>query len=141
MNFRILKAFIEDQRKAKRIVFEHLGVPQDIAAMDWVVRHRSIYEAYQKAPFAEVFRPHGYGLELKIGALHIDFDYSREGRADGFDAWRIFAYMKKGKFDNHRPEEPEYGQVSAWLEKLCAIGGVSHPDNLYYLAGDLPRED
>lgn len=141
MNFSILKAFIEDQRRAKRIVSERLGVPQDIDALEWALRHRSIYEAYRQTPFAVIFRPHGYGLELKMGSLHIDFDYSREGRADGFDAWRLFTYMKKAKFDNRGPDGDLCDQVTAWVEELHASGRVIHPDNLYYLVEVNPRID
>lgn len=135
MNIDILTSFLEDQRQAKQIVADRLDVPQDIDALEWAMRHRSIYDAYQRAPFAVIFRPHGYGLELKMGALHIDFDYSREGRADGFDAWRLFTYMKKGKFDNRGPDGDLCDQVTAWVEELDASGRVIHPDNLYYLVG------
>jgi hypothetical protein len=105
MNRSVLNSFIADQRKAKAIVSANLEVPQDIRAFEWALQHSEIRDAYNASPFAEIFRPHGYGLELKIGNLYIDFDYSETGRADGFDAWRIFVYLTAGQFNINGPDE------------------------------------
>ena len=71
MNFSILRAFLEDQRKAKRIVSERLNVSVDISGMVFSRRQREIKDAYRRAPFADVFYPHGGGLELRLSLIHI----------------------------------------------------------------------
>lgn len=141
MNFGILRAFLQDQRRAKRLVSERLGVSEDILAVDWALQHLELFEAYRKAPFAKIFRPHGYGLELKLNDLHIDYDYSREGRRDGFDAWRLFVYMKKGRFDNRGPDRLVCYRVEDWVNGLCESGRAIHPDNLCYLVEGAVLED
>ena len=38
------------------------------------------------------FYAHGYGVELKIKSLTIDFDWGDKGQADGFDVWRLYNF-------------------------------------------------
>jgi hypothetical protein len=133
VNHSILSAFIADQRKAKAIVSAKLNIPQDIRAIDWALRHGEIRDAYNACPFADVFRPHGYGLELKIGDLYIDYDYSETGRADGFDAWRLFVYITGGEFDNNGPDANLSCRVDQWIRQLVESEQIIRVDNLYYL--------
>jgi len=86
LNISILNAFLADQRKAKQIVSAKLAIPENICASEWATHFTEIWQSYDACPFADVFRPHGYGLELQIGDLFIDYDYSETGRADGFDS-------------------------------------------------------
>lgn len=133
MNLSILKAFIADQREAKAIVSEKLNVPEDLRAYEWATRFSEIRAAYHARPFADIFKPHGYGLELKIGDLSIDYDYSESGRADGFDAWRIFTYITAGEFDCNGPDDLISERVDRWFEKLLSAGKIYRADNLFYL--------
>lgn len=136
MNISILNAFIADQRKAKAIVSKHLDVPENIPAIDWTRQYSSVQKKFAEKPFADVFVPHGYGLELKIGELYIDYDYSTEGRADGFDAWRLFVYVTAGEFDNRGPDKHLRDRVFGWVDELHSSGRLTHPDNLYYVANN-----
>ncbi|HSG69757.1 MAG TPA: hypothetical protein VLA12_05050 [Planctomycetaceae bacterium] len=138
MNRSILKAFLADQRKAKEIVSAKFGIPEDIRALEWSLRHCELRDAYNAAPFAEIFKPHGYGLELKIGDLYIDYDYSETGRADGFDAWRIFVYLIAGQFDNNGSDEQLSDRIDEWFRELIDSGYVIRGDKLYYI-NHVPR--
>lgn len=133
MNISIVNAFIEDQRKAKSMVSRQLNVPENMPAIDWTRQYSSIRKKFAKKPFADLFEPHGFGLELKIGEFYIDYDYSTEGRVDGFDAWRLFVYITAGKFDNNGPDKHLRDRVFDWVEELYRAGRLTHPDNLYYL--------
>ncbi|MDB4786701.1 MAG: hypothetical protein P8M30_19855 [Planctomycetaceae bacterium] len=133
MNLSILKAFITDQRQAKSIVNAKLNIPEDITAMDWAESYCNIRDAYNSAPFAEIFMPHGYGLEIKIGDLYIDYDYSKTGRADGFDDWRIFVFMMAGQFDNNGPDKHIADRVYEWFRELVESKYLVKKDNLYYI--------
>ena len=139
MNHSLLNAFIADQRKAKAIVSEKLNIPQDIRAVDWASRLTEIRDAYNASPFAEIFSPHGYGLELKIGDLYIDYDYSETGRADGFDAWRIFVYLTAGQFDNNGPDEYLSDRIDEWFREMIDSGYLIRGDNLYYINDASPN--
>ena len=92
------------------------------------------------SPFADTFRPHGYGLELQIGDLYIDYDYSQTGRADGFDSWRIFVYLMAGQFDNRGQDKYISDQIDNWIETLLLGRATQKLDNLYYFA-DNPVND
>lgn len=135
VNHSILNAFLKDQRYAKSIVASHLNIRQDTTALDWATRLAEIRAAYQLDPFADVFKPHGYGLELQIGNLYIDYDYSESGRPDGFDAWRIFVYITAGKFDNTGADKHITERVHSWFDELIQTGQIAKLDNLYYLNG------
>jgi hypothetical protein len=134
MNLSIINSFVADQRRAKQIVSEKLGVPEDIPALQWASLYTRISHAYEASPFADVFRPHGYGLELQIGELYIDYDYSKTGRGDGFDAWRVFAWMMAGQFDNRSQDKYISDRIHDWIGSLAQAGRVQKLDNLYYFA-------
>jgi len=134
LNLSIINSFITEQRRAKQIVAEKLGVSVDIAAPNWASLHRKICAAYEVCPFADRFRPHGYGLELRSGDLYVDFDYSETGRADGFDAWRVFTWMMAGQFDNRSQDKYICDQIYSWIDSLARAGRIQKLDNLYYFA-------
>ena len=134
MNLAILHAFIADQRKAKDLVAKQLNLPPDIPAIEWADQYSNILKQFAARPFADVFIPHGFGLELRIGDFYIDFDYSKEGRPDGFDEWRIFVYITAGKYDNRGPDQYLRDRIFDWFVELRQSGKVTqHSDNLYYL--------
>ncbi|OVE76073.1 hypothetical protein BVX97_02265 [bacterium E08(2017)] len=134
MNLSIIDSFIIDQRKAKELLHEKLGVSPDIKAIDWVNSYSDVMEKYKNNPFAITFYPHGFGLELAVGDLYIDYDYSKEGLPDGFDAWRLYVYIMAGDFNNNGPDDYFCHRVLEWFRKLESDGKVVQHDNLYYLA-------
>jgi len=133
LNISILKAFIADQRKAKQIVSARLGIAENIPAREWAFKYPEIQQSYDSCPFADDFRPHGYGLELQIGDLYIDYDYSEMGLADGFDSWRVFVYVMVGQFDNWGQDKYISDRIDTWIEGLIRDGRIERWDNLYYL--------
>lgn len=133
MNISILKTFLADQRRAKRLVSEKLGIPENIRALEWAIRSRELRKSYDACPFASVFRIHGYGLEIEVDDLYIDFDYSEQGLADGFDSWRIFVYIMAGQFDNRGTDKHISDRIDKWFDELIQLGRIEKLDNLYYL--------
>lgn len=133
MNTSILNSFLADQRRAKRLMSVRFGIPEDIRALDWVLCSRELREAYDVCPFASIFRIHGYGLEIQVDDLYVDFDYSIQGWADGFDSWRIFVYIMAGRFDNRGPDKQVSDRVDEWFRELIQLERIEKRDNLYYL--------
>jgi hypothetical protein len=140
MNLSIITSFIRDQRRARQIVFEKLEVPVDIPALEWAMQFREVQNKYQVCPFADIFRPHGYGLELQMGDLYIDFDYSEQGRADGFDSWRIFTYLMAGDYDNNGSDVHICDRVFDWISTLDRAGRIQRLDNLYYFVDSVAQK-
>lgn len=61
---------------------------------------------------------HGIGCRVYIPHICIDFDYSTDGRIDGFDAWRLYLYAcevpkKHPKYTNKTTTEQEFSEYVA----------------------------
>jgi len=133
MNLSLIRSFIADQTTAKDIVYRHFGVAPNTKAMNWASVLEKVRRDYEVNPFAQKFYPHGYGLELAVDDLYIDFDYSKEGYPDGFDKWRLYVHLMGGKFDNNGPDNYIYDRLSDWFEGLVFEGKIVERDNLFYL--------
>lgn len=71
---------------------------------------------------------HGYGIELKIGDLTIDFDWGENGEPDGFDAWRLWIFAS----DNSESLPCTYESIQQWLDAAHAAGELTKSLTLYF---------
>jgi len=71
---------------------------------------------------------HGYGIELKIGTLTIDFDWGAKGEPDGFDGWRLYNFSR----DNLPKIKCEHLEVNSWFESALEVGELIKGGKLYY---------
>ena len=72
---------------------------------------------------------HGYGIELIVDGLTIDFDWGDHGEPDGFDCWRLWNFAR----GNGLPLPCESSvQVRSWLEEAAARGELTRDTHLYY---------
>jgi hypothetical protein len=79
---------------------------------------------------------HGYGIELILDDVTIDFDWGDSGEPDGFDAWRLWNFFH----DNGITVDCEsYSQVRSWLEQASALGELTRDELLYYLPTNRAR--
>jgi hypothetical protein len=72
---------------------------------------------------------HGYGIELVLPDVAIDFDWGEAGEPDGFDAWRLWHFIRLNKV------EVACGgcsQIRSWLEEAHQRGELTR-DGLYGL--------
>jgi hypothetical protein len=88
-----LRNLIDEFRTAQdvgvRTLVNDLRIPRPKSGLDW---HRYCCEhgLFQVRLIDDVaFYAHGYGVELKIKGLIIDFDWGDKGQGDGFDVWRL----------------------------------------------------
>jgi hypothetical protein len=72
---------------------------------------------------------HGYGIELIFDDLTIDFDWGDAGEPDGFDAWRLWNFIRLNKLD---VACESHLQMISWLEEAHQRGEVTQ-DRLYGL--------
>ena len=71
---------------------------------------------------------HGYGIELRIDDLTIDFDWGANGEPDGFDGWRLYNF----KIDSCSDVVCSHIDVNSWLETAYAEGELLKNGSLYY---------
>lgn len=71
---------------------------------------------------------HGYGIELKMDDLTIDFDWGTNGEPDGFDGWRLYNFS----LDNSPEIECSHNDVNSWLESAHSDGELLKEGSLYY---------
>ena len=79
---------------------------------------------------------HGYGIELTLDGLSIDFDWGDSGEPDGFDAWRLWNFVQVNKIATYCGS---YDQVRSWLEEAAARGELTRDTCLSYSPGHRAR--
>jgi hypothetical protein len=126
----VIRRFIERQSYVRKRLQAVFGVPEDVKARDWAYMHLDLMEKHRKNPVAEVFRPHGYGIEFRDDTVHIDFDYCLSGRPDGFDAWRLLVFCEDNGLDT---EMREQGEFESALSELAGNGVVEEEANLFFV--------
>ena len=71
---------------------------------------------------------HGYGIELKIGDLTIDFDWGPNGEPDGFDAWRLNNFT----LDNQTGVQCTHADIIQWINTAYADGELKRIEYTYF---------
>lgn len=72
---------------------------------------------------------HGFGIELVLDELTIDFDWGDAGEPDGFDAWRLWNFIKVNRIEVGCES---HSQVQLWLEEAADLGELTKDRSLYY---------
>ena len=72
---------------------------------------------------------HGYGIELILDGVTIDFDWGDAGEPDGFDAWRLWNFAQVNRL---ALDCGSHARVRAWLEESAALGELTADESLYY---------
>ena len=105
-----------------------LNLPLPSSGRDWV-RYCSDNGLYEVRHLNGVgFYAHGYGVELKLEGMTIDFDWGPEGETDGFDGWRLYNFT----LDNKTGVECTHDEVNAWLGEAHAAGELILHESLYF---------
>jgi hypothetical protein len=112
-----------------RVLGPTLGVRLPNSPTDWInicgetglynVRWMNGVEVYS----------HGYGIELLIGRLTIDFDWGEFGEPDGFDVWRLWNFAR---LNPSASPCPEHSEVRTWVQEAAAAGELVQDRYLYY---------
>jgi len=72
---------------------------------------------------------HGYGIELALPDVTIDFDWGDEGEPDGFDAWRLWNFVRENRLD---VKCDGHLQMISWLEQAHQCRKLTMDRHLYY---------
>lgn len=132
----VIHDFIRMQSEAIGLLERFLDVPARITAFDWASLRNTAMKTHQLHEVFDIFRPHGFGVEVRFRSLHIDFDFCRSGRPGGFDGWRLY---------NHTLHHPgrfialDHAGFNRAIDELAAAGVLEHEENLHFLAEDRDR--
>lgn len=81
------------------------------------------------------YKLHGIGCWISFQGYEIDFDFSPDGRSDGFDLWRLGKYVKQ--FPERFPMFQKTEQLEVAFEQLkqCGVIVQIYPQQstLYFL--------
>jgi hypothetical protein len=106
-----------------------LGVRLPASNREWVAicSESGLYHV-RRVNGLEVYA-HGYGLEIAFPDVTIDFDWGDEGEPDGFDAWRLWNFVRE-----NQPDVPceSHLQMIAWLEEAHEGRKLTRDRHLYY---------
>jgi hypothetical protein len=99
--------------------------------------HQRRYPQHGKLSDGAEYHFHGIGCCVERPEVDVDLDFGPGGRADGFDAWRLWRFAKQ--FPTRYPDLQERDALERALQALVDEGvvvasGVEH-DHLLYLRG------
>lgn len=105
------------------------GVRLPSSNVDWVVmcEELGLYKIRQCRGIS--VHAHGFGIELAFDGLTIDFDWGESGEPDGFDAWRLWNFVR---LNGIAVNCADLSQVRSWLEEAETLGDLSRDRFLYY---------
>jgi hypothetical protein len=97
--------------------------------------HQRQYPQHGRLGDGAEYHFHGIGCCVERGDVEVDWDFGPDGRADGFDTWRLWRFAKQ--FPTKYPEFQDRKALSDGLARLTAEGTVCSSevehDHLLYL--------
>ena len=124
----LIGEFRSAQDRAVAFLSRELGIPRPDTNRDWV----RIWYAH------ELQKPgvrngvhidcHGYGVELVLADVTIDFDWGENGEPDGFDAWRLYVFLLNNRPTDTRTDD----EIQGWLDETLAEGELTMFGKLYF---------
>ena len=124
----LIGSFRRAQDVAVATLTGKLGIPRPASNRDWL-RVCAEHRLYQIKELEGVqICAHGYGIELIIGDLTIDFDWGENGEPDGFDAWRLWIHAE----ESCRNVDCTEASVQEWLDSATRDGELVKVGKLYF---------
>lgn len=124
----LIDRFREAQDQGVQTLVRVLRLPLPSSGRDWALycEENEIHSLRELRGVG--IHAHGFGVELKIGDLTIDFDWGFNGEPDGFDGWRLYNFT----LDNETGVKCTHEEVNAWLEEAERDGELIQGRYLYF---------
>lgn len=124
----LIEGFRAAQDIGVAVLTRDLRIPIPSSGRDWWVycKQNGLYEIEELQGIP--IRAHGFGIELTIGSMIIDFDWGPNGEQDGFDGWRLYVYP----LNNDMEEELSHAEINDLLQSAFGAGELIKIDELYF---------
>ncbi|MGN6545331.1 MAG: DUF6896 domain-containing protein [Aureliella sp.] len=124
----LIRQFRDAQDIAVSVITEVLRIPLPRSGPDWV-KYCWATELQKRRELGGIpIYAHGFGIELSIGSLKIDFDWGPNGEPDGFDVWRLYNFT----LDNSTGVACTHEEVLQWVDEAYAIGELQRSGDTYF---------
>lgn len=124
----MIERFRSSQDRAVETLRDKLEIPLPESNFAWAhyCREQNLYgiELLMDVPF----HAHGYGVQIEIEGVRIDFDWGDEGQPDGFDGWRLWWHYSS----NNWPPPGTHSEINRWLAVAHASRQLEQKGSLYY---------
>ena len=135
----IIRRFRADQDLGVGLLSERLGIEPPSSNIAWArglqqEGRQSAIAIFERAREMGMYvRPHGFGIELRIDGLTVDFDWGDRGEAYGFDLYRLWnhCFCNKLYFDVITEK-----LLTRYFEHSVAQGQFHRDDHLFYLPAE-----
>ena len=124
----LIERFRAAQDIGVRTLTERLGIPPPKSNLEWPSICIDHNISRRCSVVGVGIYTHGFGVELKIGDLTVDFDWGEQGEPDGFHAWRLYSFA----LDNGSSGSLSHDAIQRWLDDALATGELIKSGSLYY---------
>jgi hypothetical protein len=125
----VIEQFRAAQDRGVATLTDQFGVPPPSSNREWVTLCASLGLDNVRSINGVGFDAHGYGVELTFADLTIDFDWGDAGEPDGFDAWRLWNFVRENGLDADCRDSL---QIQRWLDEAHRRGELTRDGTLYY---------
>jgi len=117
----IIGKFNKTQERAVEILENEFECPRPESTMDFITRCVPCIRIKKYTSGGYKIRPHGYGMEIVIDGIIIDFDFGELGEINGFDAWRLYYFVKSNNINSTLNTEDK---IKAAIESALLEGYI-----------------
>ena len=117
----IIDKFNQAQLRAVEILENEFECERPSSTLDFITRCIPIIRSKEYSNGGYKIRPHGFGMEINIDGTIIDFDFGEKGEINGFDAWRLYHFVKSNNIKTSLNAE---NKIEAAIESSLLEGKI-----------------
>lgn len=123
----LIRSFRDAQDIAVSTIVNVLKMPLPSSGLNWLRYCCDNGVQLQREWNGVPIHAHGYGIELKIDGLSIDFDWGPNGEPDTFDAWRLYYFSRS----NVTGISCTHEEVIQWIDDAHRQGELDRIGYMY----------
>ena len=132
----VIMRFRADQDSAIAFLHDRLGIVPPSSNLAWARSLQESGETNARAIFERAkalgmyVRPHGFGIEVALPDVTVDFDWGDRGEGDGFDLSRLWGHCR---FNRLFLDVLTESLMTKYFQHAVAKGQLHKDTHLFYL--------